>query len=252
MTNKLFEEDDLQDKEVAIVVQDDEPLKPFLEKYKDEKNLALAIVEKDRFIAQLKGENAELRTEVTSRGRVEEVVDRLLAQKTQETQNSGGNQSAQSQGNESSSKSGLTEDDVRNILERERSKITSEANVEKTKQLLKEQFGSDYAKVLVARAKELGESAEFFDALARKNPIAVMALVSSVKHDPKPKQEMSLFNTGVNTTQQALNINSQSGLRDKTYYDAMKKKIGMAEFMKPAVQNQMHKDALSQGPSFFN
>ena len=248
---KLFEDDDLEDKK-EIEISEDDPLKPFLEKYKDPMGVAKKIVEADRFIKQLSAENAELRTEVSSRGRVEEVVDRLLSAKKPEAQNDGGNQSADEKGNEgNSSKSGLTEEDVRAILEKERSKLIAETNVEKTKTLLKEKFGGEYAKVLVARAKELGESAEFFDALARKNPAAVLALVANQQAEVK-KQEPSLFNTGsVNTTSQAMNRDNGS-VRNQEYYNSLKKKVGLAEFMKPAIQNQLHKDALAQGPSFFN
>ena len=249
MTNKLFEDENVED-HVDIQIPEEEPLKPFLEKYKDPMGIAKALLEKDRFINQLKGETAGLRSELTTRSRVEETIDRLLNNKPNTQTTTAVTDPAVNNGNgDGSSTKGLTEEDVRKLLEAERAKVNAEKNVEVAKSKLRETFGADWQKVLVEKGKEIGESAEFFDALARKNPNALLALVGSPQ--AKPAGAPSLTGGSVNTTQTALG-NGQSTVRDQKYYDALKAKLGYAEFMKPAIQNQMHKDAIEQGPSFFN
>jgi hypothetical protein len=250
MTNKLFEDEEIVDNN-DIQIPEEEPLKPFLEKYKDPMGIAKALLEKDRFINQLKSETAGLRSELTTRSRVEETVDRLLNNKpiTQNTPAATDPAGTNGTGDGSSTK-GLTEEDVRKLLEAERAKLTAEKNVEIAKSKLQETFGADWQKVLVQKGKEIGESAEFFDALARKNPNALLALVGS-QQAQKPASQPSLTGGSVNTTQSALG-SGQSVVRDQKYYNALKAKLGPAEFFKPAIQNQMHKDAIEQGPSFFN
>lgn len=254
MTNKLFsDDDDLVDNDVEIVIPEDEPLKPFLDKYHDVKGVAKAIVEKESFIKQLKRENAELRADVVGRSRVEEVVDRLLAQRTQTT--TGNSEATNASGEDGAGNSstntntGLTEADVQRILAQERSAQRTEQNVVAVKGKLQEMFGNDWQRVLIAKAKEIGESTEFFDALAKSNPNALIALVSNSKKEEK-KQDSALFTQGINTTGQTLNQNTQN-VRNKSFYDKLKQ-TNPKDYWTPRVQNQMHKDALAQGALFFN
>jgi len=252
MTNKLFTDDDLDDDliEETVEIPEDNPLAPFMEKYHDEKGLAKAIVEKESFIQRLKRENAELRGEVTARSRVEDVVDKLLQTRPQNTQSNSGAQIPDENSNENGSQitKGLTEDDVKRIMEHERAAAKAELNVKVTKDKLQELYGANWQKVLIAKGKELGESAEFFDALARKNPNAVIALVANTQMEKKPAGA-TLFNDGVNTTATALQ-QTNSAARNQAYYSKLKA-ADPKRYWTPAVQNQMHKDALAQGPSFF-
>lgn len=250
MTNKLFEDEEVVETN-DIQIPEEEPLKPFLEKYKDPMGIAKALLEKDRFINQLKSETAGLRSELTTRSRVEETVDRLLNSKPNTQNTTVVTEPTVTNGTgDGSSTKGLTEEDVRKLLEAERAKLTAEKNVEIAKSKLQETFGANWQKVLIEKGKEIGESAEFFDALARKNPNALLALVGNAQAQ-KPASQPSLTGGSVNTTQTALG-SGQSTVRNESYYKALKAKLGAAEFFKPAIQNQMHKDALEQGPSFFN
>jgi len=246
MTNKLFDEDELPETE-EVTIPEDEPLKPFLEKYKDPQGIAKALLEKDRFIAQLKGENAELRTEVVTRGKVDDALDRLLASKPNTPKDPSGT-NPQDVNGDGTSKTGLTEDDVQRILSAEREKLVSEQNMEKTKALLKEAYGAEYPRVLVQKAKELGESAEFFNALARKNPAAVVAILGA---PVKKKEEGSLLPpNGLNTSGDTLS-KPDGSVRNYAYYSQLKQKDPKA-YWSPGVQNQMHKDAIKLGPNFYS
>ena len=249
MTNKLFEEDLFEDEEEVIEVSDDDPLAPFVAKYHDEKGIAKALIEKDNFIKRLRRETAELRTEVVGRSRVEEVVDRLLSQRNQPP---AGNQSQPNADDAGSGnglvKQGLTEEDVRSILDGERNKLIAEQNVKTAKAKLQELFGDDWVKVVAKKGKEIGESQEFFDALARKNPNALIAMLGVPSAKPR---EPALFDGTVNTTSTVLNTGGGNTVRNQAYYNKLKA-TNAKDYWTPRVQNQMHKDAIDQGPSFFN
>ena len=252
MTDKLFDTDEeFTETEEPLQIPEDNPLQPFLAKYKDEAGIARTIIEKENFINQLKRENAELRVDLTSRSKVEETVDRLLSGKTssgttQQTTTSTGETSNE---NTNSTKPGLTEDDVKRILERERAAMQAEQNVNIAKKKLEEAYGADWQKVIAKRGKELGESKEFFDALAKKNPNALMAILGPSE---KPKASTpGLFDNSVNTTSQTLSVTGGTQVRNESYYKNLKTK-NSAEYWSPRVQAQMHKDAIAQGASFFN
>lgn len=249
MTNKLFDDELLDDdNEEQIELPEDEPLKPFLEKYKDEAGVAKALAEKEAFINRLKRENAELRVDLTGRSKVEEIVDRLLNKQNSNENNEGNTNSNQNSDGNSSSVKNLTEEDVQNILARERSKMAAEANVQKAKDMLEGTFGSEWQKVVAKKGKEIGESREFFDALAAKNPNALLALLGAP--EKKPPQQ-SLFDNSVNTQQLTLANQTNTGVRNQKWYDALKAKDPVA-YRSPAMQVQRHKDAIAQGASFFN
>jgi hypothetical protein len=44
----------------------------------------------------------------------------------------------------------------------------------------------------------------------------------------------------------------KTGERNNEYYRNLRKQIGDAEFFKPKVQNQLHKDMLQMREAFFN
>lgn len=246
MTDKLFDEDDdTLETPDEVTIPDDEPLKPFLEKYKDPKGIAAALVEKDRFINQLKGENAELRTEVVTRGKVDEALDRLLQSKPNTPKVPDGTDRLGE--GEGASKPSLTEDDVKRVLAQERANLVAQNNLVRTKELLKELYGNNYTKVLTDKAKELGESKEFFEALAMKNPNAVIAMLGA----PVPaKKTVGASPSGLNTTDMTLRNDSGTD-RSYSYYQKLKKD-NPSSYWSPAVQNQMHKDAIRLGEKFYS
>lgn len=275
MTEKLFDNDDIaddlndNDDTSAVTIPDDKPLSPFLEKYKDEKGVAKAIVEKDSFIRRLQSETAGLRAEIASRGRVEDIVDRLLSsQNTTSRQPAGGTTNAAGTGANDGGEappntqtSGLTEQDVLNLLARKEAEVISAANLRRTKEMLTEKFGDEWVAIIKKKAKEIGETPEFFDAIAKKNPQAVIALVSgeSGAQTKPPQQTSALFNntaataTPQNTTARVLGSNARTnyGARTAAYYGKMKKD-NPTVYWSPKIQNQMHNDALAQGPDFFD
>lgn len=244
---KLFE-DDLEDEiEVETIIPDDEPLKPFMEKYHDQKGVAKAIVEKDTFINKLKRENAELRAENLTRSKVEETVDRLLSSRA--TPSSEPAVTDPANPTNEGKPTGLTEEQVLKMIEATEAQKKSAENVNLTKKLMVEAFGAGWQNILVQRAKDLGESKEFFDVLAQRNPQAVLKLVGAPEVQGEKKQP-SLFNGGLNTTSDMLKGGNAGTLRNQAYYDNLRKTMKV-NFLPSNLQAQMHKDAIAQGPAFF-
>lgn len=244
MTNKLFDDDSGADNTPEIEIPADEPLRPFLEKYKDPVGIAKALLEKDRFIRQLQTEGAELRSELTTRSRIEETVDRLLSTKPNQPVNAGTPPVDPAvQGNSPSNSLSLEE--VEKLLEKKEAEKQALRNLDEAKRKLRETYGASWQNVLIEKGKELGESAEFFDALARKNPSVLLALVGK----PSESKSSPSLTSGSVATQ--LMDAGEGTTRDKAYYDKLKAS-NPTIYWSPKVQNQMHQDAIKQGASFFN
>ena len=242
---KLFD-DNVEETPEVVEIPADAPLKPFLDKYKDDLGIAKALLEKDRFIKQLQTETAGLRSELTTRSSVEEALDKLLATNKPQSTPAATDPAGNAQAN-ASSVNGLTIEEVQRLLEEKEAKTRESANLALAKAKLAEVFGASWQQELIKKGKEIGESAEFFEALAKKNPNALLAIVGK---PVTPPSTPSLTQGSVNTTQQALN-GMQGNVRNKTYYDNLKKTMKPAEFFSPKVQNQLHQDALKLGNAFF-
>ena len=238
---KLFE--DIED-EPEVIIPEDDPLKPFLEKYKDPLGVAKSLVEKDRFIKQLQRENAETRADLASRVSVEEKVDRLLQGnlppiiKPLETPS----------GSEDigKSSSGLSLEDVEKLLDKKKQETVSEQNLLQTRRDLEKVYGPEWAKVVQAKAKEIGESVEFMTELAKSKPAVLLRLLGEKPVTPSSGPSFQ----GQNTTSNVLSSgNTQQ--RTMSYYNKIKSQ-DIVKYNTPAVQNQMHKDALQLREAFFD
>ena len=236
---KLFE--DIED-EVEVIIPQDDPLKPFLEKYKDPLGIAKSLVEKDRFIRQLQRENGEVRADLATRISVEEKVDRLLNANTVVPNPPVVTPLA---GQQNESNTSLTTEDVEKLLERKRQETVSEQNLLNTRLELAKLYGPDWSKVVQAKAKELGESVEFMSELAKSKPQVLLRLLGD-----KPAVNTQVSFSGENTTSKSLALgNTQQ--RSMSYYNKLKAQ-DVIKYNTPAVQNQMHKDALQLREAFFD
>jgi hypothetical protein len=243
---KLFA-DDLDD-EPEIVIPEDDPLKPFLEKYKDPLGIAKSFVEKERFIKQLQGENAGLRVEAVTRKSVEETVDRLLNKQKIEVPNTQVETDPASQQNRQPTSTGLSLEDVEKLLDKKTQEAKAVQNSQYVRQELEKLYGNVWVDKVKAKAKELGESVEFIDTLAQTKPQVLLKLFQPQQTQAAPKA--SLFNSSVNTTQQTLG-NGASQERTMKFYNDLRNK-DRNQYMTPKVQNQMHQDALRLGEAFFD
>lgn len=242
---KLFTDVDLEDP-VEIEIPEDAPLKPFLEKYKDEKGVAKAIVEKDTFINRLQRENAEFRAKQVNEGNVAEIVDRLLASRTPTPNPELGTPPGSQQSEQPQTPSGLSIADVEKLLAQKEQQTVAQQNAAYVKTELEKLYGPNWAAEVKKRAKELGETTEYVEVLAQTKPTLMLKLFAPQAEGPKP----TLFQSSVNTTAATLNANSNTQ-RTMKYYQALRAKDPEG-YKKPAVQNQMHKDALQLREAFFD
>jgi hypothetical protein len=242
---KLFTETDLEDP-VEIVIPEDAPLSPFIEKYKDEKGVAKAIVEKDTFIARLQRENAEFRAKQVNEGNVAEIVDRLLASRNNTPNPELGTAPGSQQSEQPQTPSGLSIADVEKLLAQREQQSAAKTNADKVRSELENLYGPNWVNEVKKKAKEIGESLEFFESLAQTKPAVMLKLFTPQTEAPKP----TLFNGTVNTTAATLNAGTQTQRTMKYYKDIRAK--DPIKYQTPAVQNQMHKDALQLRDAFFD
>lgn len=241
---KLFTDDDLEETP-EVVIPDDAPLAPFLEKYKDEKGVAKAIVEKDTFITRLQRENAEFRAKAVNEGNVAEIVDRLLASRNTPNPELGTPPGSQ-QSEQPQTPSGISIADVEKLLAQRDQQNAAQTNAGTVRTELEKLYGPNWVNEVKKKAKEMGESLEFMETLAQTKPAVMLKLFTTV---PEP-QRAPLFNSSVNTTAATLNT-GQATQRTMKYYQALRAK-DPKQYDTPKVQNQMHKDALQLREAFFD
>lgn len=240
---KLFTDDD---QEVVIQIPDDEPLKPFREKYKDDKGVAMALVEKDRFIKQLQTETAGLRADLSARKSVEDAVDRLLQVKPPVVPNPPVEPNPASQQN-SNNTSGISLEDVEKLLSTKEQEVTARNNLQYTQSELKKAYGDDWSSIVQQKVKALGESVEFLESLAKTKPQILLKLLGDA---PKPQAQTPTLFKGENTTAAVFGTGNVQQ-RTMSFYNALKAKDA-AKYWTPAIQNQMHKDSLQLREAFFD
>lgn len=209
-------------------------------KYKTTDDAAKALVEKDRFIEQLKSETADLRKELQSRptvDRSQEILDRLeilskpaterieptVTERVVET-------------------TGLTLDDVDRLLNDREKKRLATKNVEIVKDELKKAYGPEYSKVLKSLAEKLGVSDDFLTNTAATSPQAFLRLVASEKVSPQFVPPTSSI-----TTQ---GFTPTGGTHQKESFYLKLKETDKKKYLSAAVQNQMYKDAMALKEEF--
>lgn len=210
-------------------------------KFKTVEDLAKGKLEADQFIETLKQELADLRQESATRARLEEIVDNLTsARRAEENYQEAPNHRP----NESPSQPQVTPDAIQHLIDqtitRREQQQTATQNRQVVKEKLKEVFGSDYVSKLESRREELGLSQSDMDSLAARSPTAFLALVA-------PNQGRS--NTPVSPPRSSVrsealthqNPTAQPGTW--AYYEALKQS-DPKKYWSPAVQGQLHKDAL--------
>lgn len=253
MTNPLFadqadlEEDHSDQGEVDVAAE----LIGEGKKYKDLSAAAKALLEKDRFIERLKAENAEVRGALKGESKMDEFLEKLrAAQNSGTASNSVTSQGEpftnQNQSNNQTPSKALTVEEVQKLMEERERGAREEANLAASIQKVKEAFGANYKAVMTAKADELGMPQEYLLNLAKTQPKAFAKLVEA---DVATQGRGNTPTSSVNTA--ALN-GKRNGEKTNEYYKALRKQIGDAEFFKPSIQNQLHKDAMRLGEAFFS
>lgn len=206
-------------------------------KYKTVDDLAKAAVEKDRYIAQLQSEMAEARKEIGSKATLDEIMTKIREM----TPSAPPSPSAQP--GPESEKQDVTELVSKMLEEREQTQKI-ESNKSLVERTLIEKWGNDANLNLNKKASELGVTLDYLKRLSLESPKVFFNLVGLDKVQtaqpvaPAPRGSVTLPPSG-------------SGERTKSFYDNIKK-ANPTEYFSPKIQNQMYKDAMRLGESFFD
>lgn len=215
-------------------------------KYRSNEDLIKAVIEKDRFIGQLQGENGELRQTVS---KITPPVDRsaeilakmeeLARSRTQITER----QPEPEVTERIVETKGLTVDDVDRLLNEREQRRSRTQNVEAVKEELTKRYGPNFQEVLNTLAGKLGVGREFLEQTAAASPQAFLRLVETEKAP-------SVFTPPASS--RTVDFAPQGAQHQKDSYYKKMARDNVKEFNKPAVQSQMMKDGLALGEAFFD
>ena len=214
-------------------------------KYKTPQDLAKSRLIADNHISQLEFELKNLREELGNRERLSELIDKAIAQNkpSPPPQNQDNLDDPASKKIDPSELAKL----VDSIVSKKDSDRTAQENAVRFANKLKEQFGESWQTVLRQKTSELGFSQSDISVLAAKNPDGLYRMMvpnQAITHNPAPPRN----GMGTDTLRKP-----DGNVRNAAFYEAKKKEMGLAKFYSDHnLQAQMHKDATSQGESFFN
>jgi hypothetical protein len=217
-------------------------------KYKDNQAVGRALAEKDAFIERLKAETSGLRTELQTRLKLEEVVDRISSSKSPSSE-----QTQNAPEPDNSKPADITPDKVKELVAQtinETSLATQKKrNVAFVESKLQEAFGPTYNRTIKDQAQKMGVGEEFLKSLAADQPQAFLKLFDVV-----PRQETN--STAANAPRSEINTEGlgprhNDGVKRKSFYENLRRKDPKT-YWSVAVQSEEHKEALKQGASFFD
>lgn len=258
MTINLFDEPTDAQNANASTPTSNNPLEDLVgegKKFKTPEDLARGKIESDQFIERLKGELAGLRTELNTRQTLEQLMDKMAGNNgsTDNSNQMANNQTPVNSGDGAQNKS-FTEDDVMRIVESKLSEAektrVQNANLSLVRNALSEKYGNDYVSKLKESASALGVDENFLQDMAKNQPKAFLKLIDTGTTTNQQSSNNSLFAPPTGQNLRSDNFKPTAG-RTKGYYDQLKAK-NPGEYWSPAIQNQMHKDALSLGEKFFD
>jgi hypothetical protein len=213
-------------------------------KYKTEKDLARAVMEKEAFIQRTTRENAELREDLQSSRatkRLEEQLDQLLQAQAQRPPSNDNNQHRES---EPPKGPAITPEEIKKLIKEDRDYQQMVQNRDQVTKRLQETYGSNYVSKVKETASQLSVDPNYLDNLAVSNPQAFYRIM---KMDEPRRQDDSILappRGGITSV-------PQSGSRKNwDYYEKMRK-TKPTEYHSIQVQNEMHAEAQKQREDFY-
>jgi hypothetical protein len=215
-------------------------------KFKDVESLARGKAEADAYIASLTRTLDELKQELSTRARAEDMLTRLLEKPN--TPSAPPSQPPVGMDPPQVATTGPTAEDldkmIRDRLAERETLNTRTQNATMVMQTLTEVWGPAYKTTLQTKAAELGLSPEAVNRMAGESPKALLKLVGADAQKP------STF-TGAPTSSVASGFVPSNTERTMSWYQALKAKDPTTYFDKKT-QTQMHKDAQRLGERFFD
>jgi len=219
-------------------------------KFKSPEDLAKGKLEADRFVEQLKRENAELRKQQETTSKLGDVLDKLQNLKL-ERPTDPPNQNNHTDEDDLRSP-GLTPEKIAELIEQRlqarESQTKAQENVARTVSALKEKYGNDFVRELEQRTQALGMTKEEMNALAASRPALVLTLMGVDKTPSSPSGQ--LF-TPPDSSNPVRNNSTGETKRDMAFYQKLKKNDPVL-YNSPQTRIQMDRDAIALGEAFFN
>jgi hypothetical protein len=220
-------------------------------KYSSIDELAKSKLHGDEFIEQLKGELAEVRSQLATQDRLQEVLDRLDSRNN--SNDDGYRAPDEGTPNNHSGQPAISKKDIETLIEQTVTQKeidrTARQNREEAVRKLKELLGDDYTRRLEERREELGLDKSTLNDLAARSPQAFIELVAPKgttaerPFTPPPSGQRS----------EALDLNKNNAAPGTPEYYRNLKKANPALYRSPEVQMKLHKDvikAATEGKDF--
>lgn len=210
-------------------------------KFADAESLARAKAEADWHIKRIERENAEIRRELTTRQRVEEMLDRM--QNSQRNNQSNDLQQDDLE-NGDDTRTALTAEDVERLLEQRERANSRKQNLTEVENVLKDKLGPNYSQKVRTLTQDLGLDANKAKELAADNPKAFIRLLG-LDNTQTERFEPPVRNQ-VNTAFRPTSTNK----KNFAYYEGIRKQQP-DKFLPAKYQLEMEREALAQGDNFY-
>lgn len=216
-----------------------------IEKYKDNEGIVKAVEHKDRFIEQMKREQSQLRSDLETRIKYEEFLDRMNSLQSGTAKGAPSPDDTTSN-DKTQTPPAVTPQDIERMLEQRDAKKRQESNLDFVQRKLTETLGPNYGSKLKQQAANLDMSEETLTAIAAQNPKAFLKLVSAEDRTeqsftPPPR---SMFNSDSFKP-------STSNTKNFSYYEDIRK-TKPTEYWQPRIQNEMMKALEEKGDAFYS
>ncbi len=205
-------------------------------------DLAKGKAEADKFIEQLKKEQAELRSDLDQRLSAQDLLEEIRKEREAQLQTS----SAPSEGNTTPS---LGQDDIANLvtqtIEQRETQQTAENNILAVDRKMKELYGDKAQEVMLQKASSSNISVDFLKDIAAKSPNAFYNVLGLSTQKPTTP---TLTTGTVDTSGTQTNTSSGNTWAD---FEKMRKENPKL-YWKPETQMRILKEKQEQGESFGN
>lgn len=213
-------------------------------KYKTERDLARAVMEKESLIQRQTRERLELLDDLkASRAtkNMEELLDQMKELRAPQTPSNDDNQIREPvvQGK------ALTLEDVKRSLREEQEVNTRKSNAQTVQKKLHSFFGENYVSKVEDVASQYNVDPSFLDDLAQKNPTAFYKLMGMEEQRP---QGSSILDTAPRSSR--MTTPSSPSRKNWAYYEDMRKK-DVLRYNSISTQNEMHSEAQKQLEHFY-
>lgn len=209
-------------------------------KFKSPQDLAKSRLEADKFIEQLKSENAEMRRELEKASKVG-AIDEALNRLNDRLEKASGDSE------EGVKPTAMSREDILAIVREDTLRSKWDQNRKAIQAELVNKLGeaSKARDYLSQKSAELGMSLNDLRSIVEKSPAAARNLLGLGAHTPAPGPTPLPPNSR-NTEAIAPTV----GVRNKAYYDNLRKEMG-TKFWTPSIQTQMFKDREAMGENFY-